>query len=146
MRVSTVLIVVAASVLLIYAALLRSWPILNIVETGKTPEYPDIQSRMYHASREQTFDAVRRAVQGLPRWNLVADDPGSGEVKAEATSRVFRFVDDVRIRVSNREDVAVVDARSASRIGRGDFGQNARNIRTLFRALDQEMNPLVKRS
>ena len=146
MRVSTVLIVVAASVVLIGAAFLRSWPTLNIVETGKTPEYPDIQPRMYHASREETFDAVRRAVHRLPRWALVADQPESGEVKAEATSRVFRFVDDVRIRVSSREDTAVVDARSASRIGRGDFGQNARNIRTFFRALDQEMNHPVKQN
>jgi uncharacterized protein (DUF1499 family) len=45
----------------------------------------------------------------------------------------------VLIRVGRREEGVAVEVRSASRVGRGDFGQNARNIRGFFDALDQEM-------
>ena len=139
MRAGTILAVVVATGLVIGVALLRAWPILNIVETGKTPEYPDIQPRTYRATGNRVYEAVLHAIHHLPRWSLVGDQPETGEVQAEATSRVFRFVDDVRIRVVNRGDLVAVEVRSASRVGRGDFGQNARNIRTFFRALDEEM-------
>ncbi len=119
--------------------LLKAWPLINVVETGKTPEYPDIVPRLYHSSPALVFDAVLHAIHRLPRWGLAGSHPDSGEVRAEATSRVFRFVDDVVIRVRPAQEGVEVNVRSASRVGRGDFGQNARNIRTLFKALDQEM-------
>lgn len=119
--------------------LLSYWPVLNIVETGKTPEYPDILPRRYEASMELVFDAVLHAVSRLPRWSLVSYQPETGEIHAEARTRLFRFVDDVHIRVTNQGDEAIVEVRSASRVGRGDFGQNARNIQALFEAIDEQM-------
>ena len=139
MRAGTILAVVVGMGLVIGVALLRAWPILNVVETGKTPEYPDIQPRTYRAAADRVYDAVLHAVHRLPRWSLVGYQPETSEVQAEATSRLFKFVDDVKIRVVNHGDIVAVEVRSASRVGRGDFGQNARNIRTFFRALDEEM-------
>ena len=140
MRVGTALLVIAVGALLLGAALFRTWPILNVVRTGETPEYPDIQPRTYRATVERVYDATVQAVRRLPRWSLVSTRPESREVRAEARSRIFRFVDDVRIQVVSRDGTTLVEVTSSSRVGRGDFGQNARNIRTFFRALDEEMH------
>lgn len=142
MRASTMLLVVGAAIILGGLGLLRAWPAINVVETGKTPEYPDIVPLVYRAEAAQVLDAVLHAVHRLPRWSLVAYRPETAEVRAEATSRLFKFVDDVLIRVTGRDEGVAVEVRSASRIGRGDFGQNARNIRAFFDVLDQEMQRL----
>jgi uncharacterized protein (DUF1499 family) len=122
------------------AVLLRSWPIINVVETGQTPEYPDVLPRVYHATAEQVFDAALHAVNRLPRWSLAEYARDQGEIRAEATTLVLRFIDDVVIHIAERAEDTIVHIRSASRVGRGDFGQNARNIRAFFQELDTQMD------
>lgn len=118
---------------------LRSWPMINIVETGRTPEYPDIQPRTYQKSKAEVFDAALHVVNRLPRWSLVGYDENQGEIQAESRTALWRFVDDVRVRVRSGEGGTVVDVRSASRVGRGDFGQNARRIRGFLAELDRQL-------
>jgi uncharacterized protein (DUF1499 family) len=138
----TWLAIAGGLVLLGGVVLLRAWPVINVVETGRTPEYPDIQPRRYQERKERVSEAARRAVEQLPRWVLGSQDSGQGVIRAEVTSRLFRFVDDVQIRIEEQDGLTVVNVRSASRVGRGDFGQNARHIRSLFDELDRQMgNP-----
>lgn len=118
---------------------LRSWPMINIVETGRTLEYPDIQPRTYQKSKAEVFDAALHVVNRLPRWSLVGYDENQGEIQAESRTALWRFVDDVRVRVRSGEGGTVVDVRSASRVGRGDFGQNARRIRGFLEELDRQL-------
>jgi uncharacterized protein (DUF1499 family) len=124
---------------LVAVAVLRSWPVINVVETGRTPEYPDLQPRQYRAHRDQVLEAALRAVKALPRWTPVSSRPELGEIRAEAGTRLLRFVDDVAIRVEEQAGATVVNVRSASRVGRGDFGQNARNVRAFLAELDRQM-------
>ncbi len=119
--------------------LLLAWPRINVVETGRTPEYPDLQPRRYSLSLDRVFDGALHAVHRLPRWNLISQDSPTGEILAEVETRIFRFVDDVLIRVSGSDGTVVVEVRSASRVGRWDFGQNARTIRAFFKELDQQV-------
>jgi uncharacterized protein (DUF1499 family) len=128
------LLAVAATV-----TVLTRWPTINVVETGNTPEYPDLTPRVYPVSPERAFDAALHAVSRLPRWTLIAYDPGRGEIRAEARTRLFRFVDDVLVRIGTQDGGASVSARSASRVGKGDFGQNARNVRALYEELEREL-------
>jgi uncharacterized protein (DUF1499 family) len=133
------IVAIAGTVVLGAVVMLAPWPLINVVETGRTPEYPDLQPRKYRAEVSQVFDAALHAVDRMPRWTILAYQPESGEIKAEAKSLVFRFVDDVVIRVTSQGASTVVSVRSASRIGRGDFGQNARNIRAFLRELDRQV-------
>jgi len=119
--------------------LLTACPILNVVETGNTPAYPDLLPRPYQEGKARVFDAALRAIGRLPRWQVISSWPERGEIKAEATTRLFRFVDDVTVRVEERDGLTVVNVRSASRVGRSDFGQNARNIRAFFEELDRQL-------
>ena len=62
-------------------------------------------------------------------WEIVEVDPSQGRLEARETSGIFRFVDDVVVRVRPRGAGALVDVRSKSRDGRGDLGANAARIR-----------------
>lgn len=119
---------------------LRAWPMINIVETGQTPEYPDVRPQSYHRPKEEVFDAGLHAVNRLSRWTLVGYDEEQREIRVEARSRLWRFVDDITIRIADQNGESIVNVRSASRVGRGDFGQNARNIRRFQEALDDEVS------
>ncbi len=130
---------VSVGCVLVVVIALRAWPIINVVETGRTPEYPDIKPHVYRAGADQVFDAALHAVHRMPRWSLVSHQPATGEIRAEASTLVWRFVDDILIRVRVRAGDAVVEVRSSSRVGRGDFGQNARNIRSFLQELDRQV-------
>jgi uncharacterized protein (DUF1499 family) len=119
-----------------------AWPRLNDVETGRTPEYPDLQVRTYAAPPARVAEALKQALARLPRWRVVGSGQGPGGTALTAVheTRLFRFEDDVTVRI--RQDPAggtTVSVRSQSRVGKWDFGQNARNIRELLAALDAEL-------
>lgn len=87
--------------------------------------------------------AVRGAAAGLPRWRLVGESQVEGgvELRFERTSRLFRFVDDVSARIRATPTGAVLDVESRSRVGKGDLGQNPRNIQELLAAVRQQFAP-----
>ena len=133
--------VVLAAVLVGGFVLVTRWPHLNDVETGRTPEYPDLKARDYGANEEAVSKAAKAAIEGLPRWTFVGAGrgPGGSEIRAVATTRVMRFKDDVTVKVKREGGRTHVSVRSASRVGKWDFGQNARNIREFLAELDHRM-------
>lgn len=82
-----------------------------------------------------TEDAHGRALDVARRmgWEIVASDSGTGMIEAVATTRLFRFKDDVAIRVTRTAQGSRVDIRSRSRVGRSDLGKNAARIREFIR-------------
>ena len=60
---------------------------------------------------------------------------GLGHLEAFETTRVFRFVDDVVVRITPIATGSRIDLRSKSRDGRGDLGANAARIRALQESL-----------
>lgn len=122
-----------------YAA--TAWPRINDVETGRTREYPDLRVREYAAGEQEVVKAVKAAVERLPRWSLVGSGSGprGSEVRAVHATQVFRFRDDVTVRIKREGDRTHVGVRSKSRVGSWDFGQNARNVRELLAELDRTL-------
>jgi uncharacterized protein (DUF1499 family) len=117
------------------------WPLLNDVETGRTPEYSDLRVQRFAASEERVTRAARGAVAALPGWALAGAGrgPGGAELQAVARTRVLRFKDDVTVRIRRREGTTEVSVRSKSRVGKLDFGQNARNIRAFQAELERQI-------
>jgi uncharacterized protein (DUF1499 family) len=117
------------------------WPRLSEVETGRTPEYPDLRVRDYMAGEDKVAKAARQTVERLPRWTFVAQGkgPGGSEIQAVARTGVLRLQDDVTIRIRREAGRTRVSVRSKSRSGSADFGQNARNIRLFLAELDREL-------
>jgi uncharacterized protein (DUF1499 family) len=132
---------VVALLLLGVAAAALAWPRIADVETGRTPEYPDLQVRSYARDGAKVARAAQHVVERLPRWTFVAagQGPGGGEVKAFHTEPAFGLREDVTIRVRAGGARTTVSVRSKSQTGPWDFGQNARNIRELLAELDLEL-------
>src|SRR5262245_60461478 len=77
------------------------WPRLEVVETGRTPEYPDIQPREYAASEEAVARAARAAIAQLSGWTVTGGGkgPGGSEIQARATLPVIGFTHDIDVRI-----------------------------------------------
>lgn len=108
----------------------------NDVETDDSGWYPELEPRRYEDSVDTVLEAVRDAVGERERWSVVEADPDGGRIEVEVQTEMMEFIDDLTIRVESDGDETVVHARSRSRVGKGDFGQNARTIRELFERLD----------
>lgn len=114
------------------------WPILNDVATGDTPAYPDLQPQRFNQPQQRILDAAVQVMGSLKGWRVA--EQSESEVRAVRTTRLFRFKDDITLRVlPDGDDWFRVHVRSKSRVGKGDFGQNARNIRELQAALSQRL-------
>jgi uncharacterized protein (DUF1499 family) len=71
--------------------------------------------------------AVRGSVESLLLTKIIAET--SDYLRAECTSAVFGFVDDLELHLRTAEGVIAV--RSASRLGYSDLGVNRRRIENL---------------
>lgn len=102
---------------------------------------PRLRGRSYAVPFARVWRAALDEIGARRRWTLVEADPARGEILAEARTPVWRFTDDVWIRVSLDENgLTRVDVASTSRVGRSDFGTNARRIVRFLQTLDRRLN------
>ena len=93
--------------------------------------YPDLQSVILDVSPDTAFNRALAAVETLG-WELVAADKTAGRIEATDTTFWFRFKDDIVIRLRPENSGVRIDARSVSRMGKGDVGINAKRLRHFF--------------
>jgi uncharacterized protein (DUF1499 family) len=105
------------------------WPRINDVKTGETREYPELQPQHFGVPAYRAFDAALATARELG-WEIIREDRLAGEIDAVDTTLIFRFKDDVTITIKpgNGENCTVY-VHSRSRVGKGDFGTNARRIK-----------------
>jgi hypothetical protein len=99
--------------------------------------YPELRTAEVQMPAYMAVYRAARAAEALG-WQVVVDSAALGSVEARATSHIFRFVDDISIRVrENGPDSgsALVDIRSRSRVGRSDLGANAARVRRFLEKL-----------
>jgi uncharacterized protein (DUF1499 family) len=84
-------------------------------------------------------ERVEAAAAALPRWELASrEENAAAEEQAVLlhfirTTPLMRFKDDIRVRIEAAPDGgSVLTAESRSRVGKGDLGQNPRNLRELL--------------
>jgi uncharacterized protein (DUF1499 family) len=82
---------------------------------------------------DAALERARETAEALG-WEVVEVDPATGRLEARDVSRLYRFVDDVVVRVRPEGSGSRVDVRSRSRVGRGDLGANAARIRAFAAA------------
>jgi uncharacterized protein (DUF1499 family) len=96
--------------------------------------YPDIAPALLNVSRDQAFERALGAAKSLG-WTLVAAVPAEGRIEATDSTLFMGFTDDIVIRVLTEGSGSRVDIRSHSRVGRGDFGTNAKRVRAFLKRL-----------
>lgn len=76
---------------------------------------------------KKSLNILAVIIKNLPRTKII--EHNDTYLHAEFESRVFRFVDDLEFLVN--EDQEILEVRSASRLGYGDFGVNRKRVEML---------------
>ena len=102
-----------------------------ITEASKDP---DLRPVIFERPADEVVDAIQEAAGRIKNWEFIgaAQMDGSTMVVFERTSRVWRFKDDIILRVEDLGDRCKLGGESRSRIGYGDLGQNPRNLRRIL--------------
>lgn len=101
--------------------------------------YPDVRPLFSHASKEHIFVTALSEVRAMGLEVVASSSgetpPGDATVEAVGTTTLFGFRDDLVIRIRQMGDLFRIDARSQSRVGASDLGENARRLRRLLSRL-----------
>ena len=127
----------------------RDWS-QNYAELRDDAERSDLQPLVLEMSAEKLVAKLIAWSESQPMWTVKSHElfetPANGQVLAQLhlTRRtpVFRFVDDVHVRIvalDSDKKVKLI-ATSQSRIGKGDLGQNPRNLLELKRCFSDAGN------
>lgn len=112
---------------------LSEWFSRNWADTA-AGTHRDLQPMVIPLAPAVALVEIRQRIERLPRWRVeTVSDVG---LQATHRTRLWGFVDDVRVTVEPGVSGSIVNARSQSRVGKGDLGQNRRNLKELWAALD----------
>ena len=100
--------------------------------------YPDISTAAFSIASEDVFRGARELAL-LNSWEITTEDPAAGTLEAVVQSRLFRFRDDVSIRVQPDGEQTRFDMRSRSRVGKSDLGANAKRVRQFLAQLRERL-------
>jgi len=115
---------------------LRTYLTTNVAETRPDHPFPELRERRFSMPAPELYAGVLEAARSLG-WRLVREDREALRLEAVVETPLLRFRDDVQIDVRPAgAQEARLHLRSASRVGRGDFGANTRHVRDLYRALE----------
>jgi uncharacterized protein (DUF1499 family) len=95
--------------------------------------YPDLAPIAFGAPPAEAFRNAEATAESLG-WEITYRDAPE-KLEATQTSNIFRFVDDIVIRIRPNAGGSTIDIRSKSRDGRSDLGINAKRIRAFRDAL-----------
>ena len=115
------------------------------IEAAQHAAYPRIQPMPVDLEPDQAYRMSLRIARDLG-WRIVDASPpnlrGEAEGHIDATDRslFFGFIDDIAIRVRAQGPRTQIDIRSASRVGRHDFGANAKRALRFIDAVQQSID------
>lgn len=116
------------------------WPRINVVETGRTPEYPELRERELAAPEAAVARAAKAAVAALPGWTFVGAGQGRGGTSIQAlATRPSPVKTEMTITIRRQGGKTVVRVRARSTFGPWDFGQGARHIQDFLAELDRQL-------
>lgn len=106
-------------------------------EPVQSKEYPKLDPLRLDEKPDDAFAKVKAAANTMPGWIIVEVDPTTRTIEGMEISYLFRFKDDfvIQVRPGPDTNTSLVEMRSRSRDGTGDFGVNYKRIRGFFAML-----------
>lgn len=92
----------------------------------------------YSVPTETLMELVSAVLKETPRTNIIA--ASEKYIHAEATTLIFRFTDDFELYVDAGQKQ--LHFRSASRVGRSDFGTNRRRVEVFKQEFEKKLSKL----
>ena len=107
----------------------------NWADLADDADDPDLRPIRLDREPATAVAWVAGVMSRQPRWAVVEADPGGGRLHLTHKTLVWRFVDDIRLTFAPDGTGSRVAGQSRSRVGKGDFGKNRRNLKELAAAL-----------
>jgi uncharacterized protein (DUF1499 family) len=105
----------------------------NCVSTQASDDQHRIEPIAFDGDRYGALKRLKAAIVTIPRMQIITET--DDYIHAEATSLMFRFVDDVEFFADR--NAKVIHFRSASRVGRSDMGVNRARMEQIRAAFQQ---------
>ena len=102
------------------------------IDKSADPEHY-IEPLRYTGDARQAWAALRKVVDGMDRVMVIKSEPNY--LYAEFSTKLMRYVDDTEFYLD--EKAGAIQVRSASRLGRSDFGVNRKRIESIRAKLAQ---------
>jgi uncharacterized protein (DUF1499 family) len=106
----------------------------NCVSSQAKDEAHRVTPLAFEGDPGEAMHRLRLVIEGMPRTRIVSASDAA--LRAEFSSRLFGFVDDVEARIDAKR--RVIDIRSASRTGYWDLGANRRRIEEIRQAFVED--------
>lgn len=118
---------------------LRVYLTTNVAETSAHSDYQELRERHYRMPPDEMQQRVRQAMETLG-WEVNSSNPQQGIVRATVTTDLLGFTDDLTVTIHPRPgNGSRLAIRSASRVGKADFGANIGHILAFVDTLEQSM-------
>ncbi len=107
---------------------LKTYFTTHVAETREHHPFPELRPRTFDMPPELLFGFSVQAIHRLG-WPLSSQHLGSHKLTAVATTRLWRFKDDITLHVyATPEGASILYVRSESQLGKGDLGANLRRV------------------
>jgi len=107
----------------------------NVAETSPAAKDQRLRTWTSSATPDALENSLRRLPSELSLWSFIDSstiDPSTRKIHLVHTTALLRFSDDIYVTLTTTAEGTMVNATSRSRIGKGDLGQNPRNLRELL--------------
>ena len=105
----------------------------NCVSSFATDEKHKIASLIYSDSKKDMLSKLKSVIEKMDGAKVVAEK--DNYLRAEFSSKLFRFVDDVEFLLE--DEIKTLHFRSASRLGYSDLGVNRKRIASIKSRLSE---------
>ena len=105
----------------------------NCVISYKNDSDHYIEPLVYQSSKDKAFEKIKQILDSEKRVVLIEET--EHYIRAEFTTAVFRFVDDVEFYFPQEQ---LIHVRSASRLGTSDLGLNRKRIEIIRSRFNSE--------
>ena len=117
-------------------------------------KYPDVLPLKLKAPPSVSYQAALIAARTVPNWRIVHEEPEKFHFEAVAETEFFHFQDDIAVEIRadidpkaglEGEPQSVLHVRSRSRVGRFDFGMNARRVQQFAAKVKSTLPRVLRR-
>jgi hypothetical protein len=121
---------------------LKVWLTQNVYVTSPRDADPFFRPRKYNLPKNEVIQAVKETVNALSGWKFEEHKEIQGRIRAN--HRWFIGLgEEVNVYVVQGVDgITTMEITSQSKAGKGDWGQNKRNVKNLLTALDLKIKPV----
>lgn len=107
-------------------------------EIKEDTAFPELKPPSFQITTDELYERVLNVIQ-QPGWKLLSKQPNDKSVHVVVETPLWKFKDDVHIRVVDVDGMSSINAVSQSRVGKGDLAANSRHLQELVERLKSQM-------